>query len=60
MRDNWDFLTPYLKLILGTTGLHDLTFFSVEGTGAGPESRRRGDAQDRSSAASALFALPRI
>jgi FMN-dependent NADH-azoreductase len=31
-----DFLTPYLKLILGTIGLHDLTFFSVEGTGAGP------------------------
>jgi len=30
-----DFLTPYLKLILGTIGLHDLTFFSVEGTGAG-------------------------
>ena len=32
-----DFLTPYLKLILGTIGLHDLRFFSVEGTGAGPE-----------------------
>jgi FMN-dependent NADH-azoreductase len=32
-----DFLTPYLKLILGTIGLHDLTFFSVEGTGAGPD-----------------------
>jgi FMN-dependent NADH-azoreductase len=32
-----DFPTPYLKLILGTTGLHDLTFFSVEGTGAGPK-----------------------
>jgi hypothetical protein len=31
-----DFPTPYLKLILGTTG-HDLTFFSVEGTGAGPK-----------------------
>jgi FMN-dependent NADH-azoreductase len=31
-----DFLTPYLKLILGTIGLHDLTFFSVERTGAGP------------------------
>lgn len=32
-----DFPTPYLKLILCTTGLHDLTFFSVEGTGAGPK-----------------------
>jgi FMN-dependent NADH-azoreductase len=27
-----DFLTPYLKAILATIGLHDLTFFSVEGT----------------------------
>jgi FMN-dependent NADH-azoreductase len=32
-----DFLTPYLKVVLGTIGLHDLTFFSVEGTGAGPD-----------------------
>jgi FMN-dependent NADH-azoreductase len=40
-----DFLTPYLKLILGTVGLHDLTFFSVEGTGAGPEAIAR--ARDR-------------
>lgn len=32
-----DFLTPYLKVILGTIGLHDLTFFSVEGTGASPD-----------------------
>jgi len=31
-----DFLTPYLTAILGTIGLHDLTFFSVEGTGLGP------------------------
>jgi FMN-dependent NADH-azoreductase len=27
-----DFLTPYLKAILGMVGLHDLTFFSVQGT----------------------------
>src|SRR4051794_20973665 len=26
-----DFLTPYLKAILGTIGLHNVTFFSVEG-----------------------------
>lgn len=32
-----DFLTPYLKAILPTVGLHDLTFFSVQGTGAGPD-----------------------
>jgi FMN-dependent NADH-azoreductase len=32
-----DFLTPYVKAILGTIGLHDLTFFSVEGTAFGPD-----------------------
>jgi FMN-dependent NADH-azoreductase len=32
-----DFLTPYLKGILGTIGLHDLTFFSVEGSALGPD-----------------------
>lgn len=32
-----DFLTPYLKAILSTIGLHDLTFFSVEGTAFGPD-----------------------
>lgn len=32
-----DFLTPYLKAILGTIGLHDLTFFSIEGTAADPD-----------------------
>jgi len=31
-----DFLTPYLKIVLGTIGLKDITFFSVEGTAAGP------------------------
>jgi FMN-dependent NADH-azoreductase len=31
-----DFLAPYLKAILGTIGLQDLTIFSVEGTGSGP------------------------
>ncbi|TCL71457.1 NAD(P)H-dependent oxidoreductase [Rhizobium sp. BK251] len=46
-----DFLTPYLKAILGTIGLHDLTFFSVQGTGAGPaavaETRARTDQELR-------------
>ena len=32
-----DFLTPYLQAILGMIGLHDLRFFSVQGTGAGAE-----------------------
>jgi FMN-dependent NADH-azoreductase len=32
-----DFLTPYLKAILGMTGLHDLTFFTVQGTAFGPD-----------------------
>jgi FMN-dependent NADH-azoreductase len=32
-----DFLTPYLKAILGTVGLHDVTFFSVEGTSSGED-----------------------
>jgi FMN-dependent NADH-azoreductase len=42
-----DFLTPYLKAVLGMIGLHDLTFFSIEGTGYGPkavaEARRAAD-----------------
>lgn len=32
-----DFLTPYLRAILGTIGLHDLTFFTIEGTAIGPD-----------------------
>ncbi len=32
-----DFLTPYLTAILGMIGLHNLTFFSVQGTGSRPE-----------------------
>jgi FMN-dependent NADH-azoreductase len=32
-----DFLTPYLKAVLGIIGLHDLTFFSVQGTASGPD-----------------------
>ena len=32
-----DYLTAYLKTILGSIGLRDLTFFSVEGTGYGPD-----------------------
>lgn len=36
-----DFLTPYLRHILGTIGLLDLTFFSVEGTAAAPDALAR-------------------
>jgi FMN-dependent NADH-azoreductase len=32
-----DFLRPYLKAVLAVIGLHDLTFFSVEGAALGPE-----------------------
>jgi FMN-dependent NADH-azoreductase len=32
-----DFLTPYLMAVLGMIGLHDLTFFSVQGTAFGPD-----------------------
>ncbi|HEY4345488.1 MAG TPA: NAD(P)H-dependent oxidoreductase [Parvibaculum sp.] len=32
-----DFLTPYLRTILGSVGLHDLIFFSVEGTAFGAD-----------------------
>jgi FMN-dependent NADH-azoreductase len=32
-----DFLTPYVKTILGMVGLHDLAFFSVQGTAFGAE-----------------------
>ncbi|MGF6233498.1 FMN-dependent NADH-azoreductase [Inquilinus ginsengisoli] len=42
-----DFLTPYLKAVLGIIGLRDLAFFSVQGTGSGPdaiaEARTRAD-----------------
>jgi FMN-dependent NADH-azoreductase len=36
-----DFLTPYLKTILAMIGLKDVTFFTVEGTGAGGEALAR-------------------
>lgn len=32
-----DFLTSYLKAVLGMIGLHDIHFFSIEGTAFGPE-----------------------
>jgi FMN-dependent NADH-azoreductase len=43
-----DFLTPYLKTILSSIGLYDLTFFSVQGTGSNPASvtKARADADE--------------
>jgi FMN-dependent NADH-azoreductase len=43
-----DFLTPYLTVILAGIGLHDLTFFSVQGTGSNPASvaQARADADE--------------
>ena len=42
-----DFLTPYLRAVLGIIGLHDLTFFSIEGSRLDPdavaEARTRAD-----------------
>lgn len=32
-----DFLTPYLTTVLNTIGLHDIAFFSVQGTALGPD-----------------------
>lgn len=32
-----DFLSPYLTAVLGMIGLHNITFFSVQGTGSGLE-----------------------
>ena len=32
-----DFLTPYIKAVLGVIGLDDVTFFSIEGSSLGPE-----------------------
>jgi len=32
-----DFLTPYMKTILAMIGLQDVSFFSVQGTSAGPD-----------------------
>ena len=43
-----DFLTPYLRAVFAIIGLHDLTFFSVQGAALGPdyveEARRTAEA----------------
>lgn len=40
-----DFLTPYLKAILATVGLHDLRFFSAQGMALGVEAVAAGRAK---------------
>jgi FMN-dependent NADH-azoreductase len=40
-----DFLTPYLQAVLAAIGLHQLTFFSVEGTALGPDAVAEGRAR---------------
>jgi FMN-dependent NADH-azoreductase len=44
-----DFFTPYVQAVMGTIGLLDLTFFSIQGTDAGPdavaEARLRAEAE---------------
>ncbi|WP_208751640.1 FMN-dependent NADH-azoreductase [Bradyrhizobium huanghuaihaiense] len=40
-----DFLTPYLKAVLGTIGLRDVTFFSVEGVAPGSDEAVRARAR---------------
>jgi FMN-dependent NADH-azoreductase len=47
-----DFFTPYLKAVFGIIGLHDLSFFSVQGAAFGPEYL----AGSRSTAAAAVLA----
>lgn len=42
-----DFLTPYLKAILGMIGLRDVRFFSVEGVASGPAAVAGARAQAR-------------
>lgn len=42
-----DFLRPYLRVALGTVGLHDLQFFTVEGTARGDEALQQARAEAR-------------
>ncbi|MFD4836630.1 FMN-dependent NADH-azoreductase [Achromobacter sp. NPDC058515] len=50
-----DFLTPYLKHVLGTIGLHDVTFFTVEGTARGDEALRAARARAEARIAAHAF-----
>lgn len=49
-----DFLQPYLRVALATVGLHDVQFFSVEGTALGDAALESGRAQAQAAVAAAL------
>jgi FMN-dependent NADH-azoreductase len=49
-----DFLTPYLRTILNTIGLHDIHFLALEGATRGPEMLQRAVAAARADLARVL------
>ena len=51
-----DFLTPYLRYVLGTIGIRDVTFFSVQGTARGDAARQEARAQAQADIAAHLCA----
>jgi len=51
-----DFLTPYLRHVLGTIGLKNVTFFSVQGTARGADALQQARAQAQSEIAAHPFA----
>lgn len=51
-----DFLTPYLRHVLGTIGLKSVTFFSVQGTARGTDALHEARAQAQSEIAAHPFA----
>lgn len=51
-----DFLTPYLRHVLGTIGLKDVTFFSVQGTARGESALHEARVQARAEIAAHSYA----
>ena len=51
-----DFLTPYLQHVLGTMGLKNVTFFSVQGTARGADALQAARAQAQSEVVAHPFA----
>jgi FMN-dependent NADH-azoreductase len=54
-----DFLTPYLRAVLNTIGLHDIHFLALEGVTRGPEMRDRAFNLAREALDRVLPAMPR-
>jgi len=52
-----DFLTPYLRTVLATIGIHDLTVLTLEGVTRGPEAEQAAWASARASLDAALPAF---